>query len=54
MRNVRKTRCHPAPVRAGARFSTPERVENTEFEVEFEGENQAQGKKEKKKELEPN
>ena len=36
MGTVEKTRCQLAYLRAGARFSTPQRVDNTALEFEFE------------------
>jgi len=40
MRAVEKTTDHLASLRAGARFSNPERVKNSELEAVFEGKNQ--------------
>ena len=40
MGTVKETRCQWASLRAGARFSNPDRVENVELEVEVEGGNQ--------------
>ena len=40
MKTFGKTRCQLASLRAGARFSNPERAENAELNVEVEGEDQ--------------